>query len=35
MTQVLAHYAMLTEDEIKVLVVEDKWIASIHIGDCE
>ena len=29
-TQVLAHYATLTEDEIKVLVVEDKWIASIH-----
>ena len=28
--QVLAHYATLTEDEIKTLVVEDKWIASIH-----
>ena len=28
--QVLAHYATLTEDEIKVLVVEDKWIASIQ-----
>ena len=31
--QVLAHYAMLTEDEIKVLVVADKWFASIHAGD--
>ena len=29
-TQVLARYATLTEDEIKTLVVEDKWIASIH-----
>ena len=28
--QVLTHYATLTEDEIKTLVVEDKWIASIH-----
>ena len=28
--QVLAHYATLTEDEIKTLVVEDKWIASIQ-----
>ena len=28
--QVLAHYATLTEDEIKVLVVEDKWVASIQ-----
>ena len=28
--QVLTHYATLTEDEIKVLVVEDKWIANIH-----
>ena len=28
--QVLAHYATLTEAEIKVLVVEDKWFASIH-----
>ena len=28
--QVLAHYATLTEDEIKTLVVEDKWGASIH-----
>ena len=28
--QVLAHYATLTEDEIKEIVVEDKWIASIH-----
>ena len=29
-TQVLAHYATLTEDEIKTLVVSDKWFASIH-----
>ena len=28
--QVLAHYAALTETEIKTLVVEDKWFASIH-----
>ncbi|MYB01300.1 N-6 DNA methylase [Candidatus Poribacteria bacterium] len=28
--QVLAHYATLTEAEIKTLVVEDKWFASIH-----
>ncbi|MCG9130317.1 SAM-dependent DNA methyltransferase [Candidatus Poribacteria bacterium] len=28
--QVLAHYVMLTEAEIKTLVVEDKWFASIH-----
>ena len=28
--QVLAHYATLTEDEIKLLVVEDKWFANIH-----
>ena len=28
--QVLAHYATLTEAEIKVLVVEDKWLASIQ-----
>ena len=28
--QVLAHYATLTEDEIKALVVADKWFASIH-----
>ena len=28
--QVLAHYATLTEDEIKALVVEDKWLASIQ-----
>ena len=26
----LAHYATLTEDEIKTLVVTDKWFASIH-----
>jgi len=28
--QVLARYATLTEDEIKTLVVQDKWFASIH-----
>ena len=28
--QVLAHYTTLTEDEIKVLAVEDKWFASIQ-----
>ena len=28
--QVLAHYATLTETEIKALVVEDKWFASIQ-----
>ena len=28
--QVLAHYATLTEDEIKTLVVEDKWLSSIQ-----
>ena len=28
--QVLAHYATLTETEIRTLVVEDKWFASIH-----
>ncbi len=28
--QVLAHYATLTETEIKALVVEDKWFASTH-----
>ena len=28
--QVLAHYETLTEDEIKMLVVEDKWIASVQ-----
>ena len=28
--QVLARYATLTEAEIKALVVEDKWIASIQ-----
>ena len=26
----LARYATLTEDEIKTLVVEDKWFASIQ-----
>ena len=26
----LAHYATFTEDEIKTLVVADKWVASIH-----
>ena len=29
-TEVLAHYTTLTEDEIKVLVVKDKWVASIQ-----
>ncbi|MCY4570702.1 MAG: class I SAM-dependent DNA methyltransferase [Candidatus Poribacteria bacterium] len=29
-TQVLARYATLTEDDIKVLVVADKWITSIQ-----
>ena len=29
-TEVLAHYVTLTEDEIKVLVVKDKWIASVQ-----
>ena len=28
--QVLAHYAALTESEIKALVIEDKWFANIH-----
>ena len=28
--QILAHYATLTEDEIKMLVVEDKWFGSIQ-----
>ncbi len=28
--QVLSHYATLTENEIKVLVVEDKWLSSIQ-----
>ena len=28
--QVLSHYATLTEDEIKMLVVEDKWIGSVQ-----
>ena len=28
--QVLAHYATLTEADIKALVVEDKWLASIQ-----
>ncbi len=31
-TQVLAHYATLTEDDIKVLVVADKWFASIQLA---
>ena len=30
MNRSLAHYATLTETEIKVLVVEDKWFANIH-----
>ena len=28
--QVLAHYATLSEDDIKTLVVEDKWLSSIQ-----
>ena len=28
--EVLAHYTTLTEDEIKVLVVEDKWLPKIQ-----
>ena len=28
--QMLAYYATLTEEEIKTLVVEDKWFASTH-----
>jgi type I restriction enzyme M protein len=37
-TQVLARYAKLTEAEIKTLVVEDKWLASIRaatLGEVE
>ncbi|MDE0323693.1 MAG: class I SAM-dependent DNA methyltransferase [Candidatus Poribacteria bacterium] len=30
--QVLAHYATLTEAEIKTLVVQDKWLASIQLA---
>ncbi len=30
--QVLARYATLTEAEIKTLVVEDKWVASIQLA---
>lgn len=30
--KVLARYATLTENEIKVLVVEDKWFVSIRAG---
>jgi type I restriction enzyme M protein len=30
--QVLARYPMLTEDEIKVLTVDDKWFTSIKAG---
>ena len=29
-TEVFAHYATLSEDEIKVLVVKDKWVASVQ-----
>jgi type I restriction enzyme M protein len=29
---VLARYAKLTEAEIKALVVEDKWLASIRVA---
>ena len=28
--QVLAHYAVLSQDEIKTLVIEDKWFAAIQ-----
>lgn len=28
--QVLAHYATLTETEIKQLVIDDKWLATIQ-----
>ena len=28
--QVLTHYTTLTEDDIKTLVVEDKWLASVQ-----
>ncbi|MDE0690430.1 MAG: type I restriction-modification system subunit M [Candidatus Poribacteria bacterium] len=31
-TEVLAHYVTLTEDDIKILVVADKWVASIRAG---
>ena len=30
--QVLTHYATLTEDEIKTLVIEDKWFAGIRVA---
>ena len=30
-TQVLAHYTTLTEDEIKILAVANKWFASIQL----
>ena len=30
----MAKYAALTEDEIKMLVVERKWLASV-VGGCE
>ncbi|RKU15707.1 type I restriction-modification system subunit M [Candidatus Poribacteria bacterium] len=30
--QVLAHYPTLTENEIKAVVVEDKWIASVQLA---
>ena len=28
----LARYATLTADDIKILVVADKWLASIHVA---
>ncbi|MCY3722770.1 MAG: hypothetical protein OXG97_11165 [Candidatus Poribacteria bacterium] len=28
----MAGYATLTEDDIKAIVVEDKWVASIRAG---
>ena len=30
--KVLARYAKLTETEIKTLVIEDKWFASLHVS---
>ena len=29
--QVLAHYTTLTEEEIKAIVVKDKWVASVQL----
>ena len=30
MNRYWSHYATLTEDDIKVLVIDDKWFASIQ-----